>query len=264
MALTAPKKGCASIYCPACTVATSVNGQTRLTSTVAVAGIEQVLKHALAYFLTPEFVTAFRNSLELKLNGDGRHEMEACHSRLTQLRATQQRLSHMLAAVTEEDPLLEQRYQETREKVREAEKRLTMLEAGRMQVDARVVEAQQRANPAKLLEGIFEANIAPERLRVILARLFPQIVFEGKPSRAGKASRYTSFFRIRFAHGEALAVASETEVIIQGEMECRFSVRYVPSRVSKGGQPPRWTVNTLGTSNQSGMAATRTSLSAEQ
>lgn len=235
LVLTA-KQRCRSVYCANCTVAKSANaaldGQT---GTVAVAGVKLLLTQALKYFVTPDFLTAFRNSLRLRLTGDNQIELGACKARLAKLQAARQRLSHMLVDVTEEDSVLMQRYEETRKKVDIEQKRLDTLEASHVAVDAKTVEAQLLADPAKLLDGIFESDIAPERLRALLTRLFPTIVFEGKNG------RYLSIFRIGFVPGAALAMASDTEAMMCESLECRFELKYW-SISGRGGNQPFWTV----------------------
>ncbi|WP_146010170.1 hypothetical protein [Burkholderia sp. WAC0059] len=55
----------------------------------------------------------------------------------------------------------------------------------------------------------------------------------------------TSFFRIRFAAGAALATVSGTEVIIGDELECRFKLRCIPRNRARD-RAPEWMVEALG------------------
>lgn len=235
LVLTANQR-CRSVYCAACTVAKSSNDeQDRLTGTVAVAGVQLLLTNALGHFLTPEFIEAFHSSLRLRLTGDNRQDIEVCKSRLSKLRASQDRLSRMLTDINDDDPVLTQRYQEIREKVDEAQLSLKKLEAGYVAVDARAIEAQLQADPANLLANLFTQDVAPERLRSLLARLFPSIILKTK------TGRYTSIFSIRFAFGAALAMASSTEVIVDDGVELQFELKYTPdNRPTHKGS---WSVN---------------------
>lgn len=95
-----------------------------------------------------------------------------------------------------------------------------------------------QVDPGVLLDSVFESAIAPERLRALLARLFPEIVFEGKPG-----GRYTSTFRIRFAVGQALALASETDCVLSDTSQVRYQLSYHPIR--KGPHEPGWSVQAL-------------------
>ncbi|PLZ00448.1 hypothetical protein CY652_20835 [Burkholderia sp. WAC0059] len=188
LALTARSKRSLSMYCPACTVAKAVKGVPRLTSTVRATGVQQVLSEAIRYFLSPEFLQAFRHSLDLRMNGDNQGEIDACRSRLDKLRATQERLSRMLQHVTDDDPVLEARYGEARNQVVETQRKLAELEAARAKVNAADVERQKTVDPAAELVAIFDAELPPERLRAVLARLFPQVVFV-RASRHSKVGR---------------------------------------------------------------------------
>lgn len=229
---------CRSLYCANCTVAQSAGIEgTYQTVTIAVAGVEKLLTHALQYFLTPAFIDAFRASLQLRLTGDTREQLEDCRKRLTQLERVQARLSHMLVGVSDEDPMLQQRYEETRSKVQACKIQLAELETTQLQVDAQAIEAQLQVDPAVLLGTLLEADLAPERKRALLARLFPVLRFEGKEG------CYRSTFQIKFAAGAALALASGTEVIDEGHQTLRFSLRYTPSR--KLDPDARWSVAEL-------------------
>ena len=225
-----------SLYCAACTIKNGVHpGEGRLTSTIRTEGVTLLLKHALAMFLTPGFMDAFKSSLRLRLTGGPQLAIEECQKQLKQWSSTQQRLSRMLQGLTEDDPVLEARYLESRQKVAEIEAHLSQLDAGRSEAERKAVTAQLAADPSALLEGLLESDVPPERLRSLLARLFPGIVF------LGKKGRYTSFFRVRFAPGAVLATATGTETVDEGAVEFVFKLYYKPDNRSGGGG---WTVTT--------------------
>lgn len=237
LSLTA-KSRCQSLYCSNCSIAKScTKGRERLTVTVAVVAIEMLLIEALRFFLTPDFVKAFRQALHEKLTAGTRHEYEACEKEVKRLERSQARLALMLANVDRDDPILQARYEETRRLAREAKAELEVLAAGRVQVDQQAVAAQLEIDPAAVLVGLFEAGLPPEHLRQMLRRLFPSIILEGKEG------RYRSLFRIQFAAGAALAIASNTECQLGETLECRFMLRYVPDNRNKNG--PRWEVSVL-------------------
>ena len=231
-----------SLYCAACTVASHVDGQRRLTSTVLADGVQVMLVEALRYFLTPSFVAAFRASLTQVLAGDNSRAIAACETKLGELRETQRRLARMLGQRGNVDPVLEEQYDEVARQAEDEARELARLKAGRAQVDVRAVEAQNRVDPAALLAGIFGRDLPAEQLRATLTRLFPKIVFEGKEYRDGCRVAMTSYFRVHFAAGAALAMASATEAVISEEFECRFRLRYVPSHRKGSGDGPRWRV----------------------
>lgn len=219
-----------SLCCPHCSVAKSAGGDGEgLTVTVAVAGAQLLLKEALRCFLTPAFVEAFRHSLRRRLSGDSRQEIERAESELSRLRRQQERLSRMVANSDEDDPVLDLRYEEARNAVRKMEGHLNQLLDGSSNLDAEAVEAQLAVDPAEMLEKVFSASeVAPERLRVLLGRLFPKIILEGK------TGRYASIFTIQFATGVALSLVTGTSVVINGVHELRFELRYRPDNRSDG------------------------------
>ena len=110
--------------------------------------------------------------------------------------------------------------------------------AGSIKVDVDAIEAQLNVDPAQLLECVFnDTQVAPERLRALLTRLFPSVVLEGKEG------RYRSIFRIQFATGAALSLATGTATVDDGFNEQRFALRYTPD--NRSGRAQRWSVEPL-------------------
>jgi site-specific DNA recombinase len=229
---------CRSLYCPVCTELKSSTGATNgLTATVAVAGVQFMLIQALERFISGPFLHAFRQSLRQRLTSDNSAEIEECAARLKKLKNAQERISCMLADAEGDDETLEKRYKETRKQVIEAQQQLTKLQAGAQVLDRSAVEVQLQVDPREMLSKLFDADVPPHELRTILARLFPMVVFEGKEG------RYISKFRVRFAPGMALSMASGTECLTQQEVEARFRLQYFPS--NKKEKPGYWNVETL-------------------
>jgi site-specific DNA recombinase len=229
---------CRSLYCPVCTELKSSTGATNgLTATVAVAGVQFMLIQALERFISGPFLHAFRQSLRQRLTSDNSAEIEECAARLKKLKNAQERISCMLADAEGDDETLEKRYKETRKQVIEAQQQLTKLQAGAQVLDRSAVEVQLQVDPREMLSKLFDADVPPHELRTILARLFPMVVFEGKEG------RYISKFRVRFAPGMALSMASGTECLTEKEVEARFKLQYIPSNQKE--KPGYWNVETL-------------------
>ena len=229
---------CRSLYCPVCSDARSSLGATdRLTSTIAVAGVQFMLTRVLERFISEPFLQAFRQSLRQRLTSDNGSEIEECAARLKKLKNAQERISCMLADAEGDDETLEKRYKETRKQVIEAQQQLTKLQAGAQVLDRSAVEVQLQVDPREMLSKLFDADVPPHELRTILARLFPMVVFEGKEG------RYISKFRVRFAPGMALSMASGTECLTEKEVEARFKLQYIPSNQKE--KPGYWNVETL-------------------
>jgi DNA invertase Pin-like site-specific DNA recombinase/DNA-binding transcriptional MerR regulator len=229
---------CRSLYCPVCSDARSSLGATdRLTSTIAVAGVQFMLTRVLQLFISEPFLQAFRQSLRQRLTSDNGSEIEECAARLKKLKNAQERISCMLADAEGDDETLEKRYKETRKQVIEAQQQLTKLQAGAQVLDRSAVEVQLQVDPREMLSKLFDADVPRHELRTILARLFPMVVFEGKEG------RYISKFRVRFAPGMALSMASGTECLTEKEVEARFKLQYIPSNQKE--KPGYWNVETL-------------------
>lgn len=230
-------KSCRSLYCATCTEAKSSKGEERLTSSVAAKGVEHLLAHALEHFISEPFLEAFRHSLRLRLTGDRRVAVEECEARLKKLKASQDRLSRMLVDLTQDDAVLQQRYEETRAKVIETSQHLSELQEGMQRVNAKAIDAQLEVDPRQLIKDLFKSSEPPQRLRAVLSRLLPSIVFEGRES------RHKAIFRLRFAPGVALAIASGTESVASEEVEGKFRLQYRGSNSKE--KPGYWTVDVI-------------------
>lgn len=234
-----------SAYCPACTLAKAANGEEdRLTATVRVVGIQLMLTKALQHFMSEPFLAAFQDSLRQLLTGDKRQELEDAQRRLAELLRTQERFSRLLGQISDDDPVLEQRYQEAREKVLRAQARVAELQGQTVVLDERALHAQLAADPVKLLAQLWEAKLPPHEVRAVLHGLFPSIVL------VTKRRRYQAVFHIRFAPGVALAQASGTPVLSTRECEAWFSLRYMPAHGT--GAQAYWEVEVLQNPHQVG------------
>ena len=231
---------CRSLYCANCTVAKAAAGRDeRQTATVAAAGVQTLLVEAARYFLTASFVDAFKASLRERLSGGVELEVQEAKKELARLERGQERLSHMLTSADEDDSLLTARYAEARERVRNQRLRVDTLLAGLATVDKSAIAAQlELVDVSRVLDSLFAADLPPQRVRAVLARLFPDIVFEGK------LGHHKSFFRIRFAVGAALALASSTGTLDEAGHEMRFELCSAPDR-TKSRPGSRWSVTVL-------------------
>lgn len=232
------KTRCRSLYCPRCTIARSAVGATdRLTGTVATEGVQHLLIHAARHFVSESFIEAFKGMLRSKLSGDIDDELRVAKTELVRLEGMQDRLSRLLVADENEDPVLLARYAEVRERVRTQRTQVDTMAEALSSVDREAIEAQLAvSNPLDVLDGLFDADLPAAEIRAVLARLFPDIVLEQKPS------RYQSVFSVRFAPGIALSIVSGTPTVDDEEVEMRFVLRYWPVR--KTGEP-MWTVEAL-------------------
>jgi site-specific DNA recombinase len=227
---------CRSVYCASCSAAKAMAGhQNRHPQSVAVVGVQTMLSDVLRHFLSPVFVEAFRERLRRKLTGDKSEEIDRCSDEIQKLQRAQERLSHILSTCEGEDLILLARYEETRVKVADAQVKLVALVQSSKPIDEEAVNAQMKVDPLMLLPDLFSEGTPPERLRSVLARLFPEIVLEGK------SSKYTSIFRIGFAPGAAVALASQSPALDDTTLVRRYALRYSPIRKVKN-VLERWSV----------------------
>lgn len=247
LALTAPGKRSRSVYCAICTERASAKPAEKanlLTSTVAVAGVQQLLTHAMRHFLSPAFLDAHREALRGLLDDNAQQQTLHVQTELNRLLATQSRLLRMMSGDPLQDDLLQQRYDDLQPEVVQLRQRLAQLQGGHALVNEKAVRAQLEVSPHALVDSLFDEQQPPQRLRTVLARLFPQVVFRKK------SGKYTSHFTVRFSIGAVLALASGTEeVMVPGQLEGQFVLQYHPPRRGSNSlvTPPHWTVQTAET-----------------
>ena len=238
LAISASKRA-PSLYCPSCTVAKHMNGQNeRLSATIAKSGVQYLLTEAIRLLFTPAFMDAFKTALRQRLTSNDTVALDEARAELARQSRAQDRLSHLLAQDDTEDATLEKRYAEARTRVRDLQARVEALEAGRTRIDPDVLERQLQIDPADVLVNPFESDIEPHKLRTVLGRLFPSIVFEGKER------RYTALFTLRFAPGAALALASKTDTLVDEAVELHYRLQYSP-RSHFAGDEQHWSVTRL-------------------
>lgn len=243
LVLSSKTKG-RSMYCAQCTTAKAM-GMTGnyLTSTVAIDGVKRLLQTAIRCFLSPAFVELFRSKLRAGLSGDHSEEIQALNAELKQCARAQDRISRMVMNMIEDDPVLMSRYDESKTRARDIETYLAQLKQAQSMDRETAAVAQLQVDPVQLLDKVFSADLPVEKLRSLLARLFPKLIFEGKPN-----SRYTSHFLIEFAMGNALALASDSSAVTSTNMTKRFALTYHPANANK--IDDKWTVAELHPASQ--------------
>ncbi len=244
LSLTAASKRGQSVYCAACTEAKSSTGDTeRLTTTVALTGLQQLFTHVLHSFISGPFVQEFRTALAQRLNGDVGQELKELERQLQALKLKEKKLLNLILLQDgEESDVLQQRYQDVMQDIKVCNKQMDKLKLSHTAADERAIRAQLEADPARLLDQLFDADIAPAQLRTTLSRLFPKVVFEGKPD-----SRYRSHFTVHIAPGAVLAANTDTHTLSRVELKGRFVLTYTPACAGAGGQrtPASWTVQQI-------------------
>jgi hypothetical protein len=81
---------------------------------------------------------------------------------------------------------------------------VTELESRHEIFNRAALEKQLSVDPLVLLDNIFDYSQPAEKVRAVLARLFPKLIFRGKVDRA------TAVFELSYSPGAAAALASDT------------------------------------------------------
>ncbi len=224
------KSRCRSLYCASCSSAKAMKDDSQgITSSVAVDGMYVLLQEALKGFLTPEVIASFRDRLRAKLDGNLDEEIGIAKSDVARCSRIQERLSHLLGEAEDGDDTLLARYRDARSAHANATTKLEQIVSRSERIDAAVLDKQLAVDPLHLLPKLFQADIEPEKLRSVLSRLFPSIVFEGK------GTRYNAYFKVAMCMGAATSILSSTHNLDESPLTKYFHLRYYPTTKDEGG-----------------------------
>ena len=198
-----------SLYCAQCSQATRVSapGATRYTGSVSMSGIKVMLLTALQELLSPAMVADFKERLRQRLGGGAEEELKRVRHQHDLARKASERLARLLASIDADDPILETEYRQKQTELRELADQVVQLEARREISQKAAMEKQLSIDPTTLLESLFKAGQPAEKVRSILARLLPKILFQGKMDRT------TAVFELSYSAGAAAALASDTATL---------------------------------------------------
>ena len=170
-------------------------------------GIKVMLLTALQELLSPAMVADFKERLRQRLGGGAEEELKRVRHQHDLARKASERLARLLASIDADDPILETEYRQKQTELRELADQVVQLEARREISQKAAMEKQLSIDPTTLLESLFKAGQPAEKVRSILARLLPKILFQGKMDRT------TAVFELSYSAGAAAALASDTATL---------------------------------------------------
>lgn len=224
-----------SAYCASCTADKAItDNKNTNTSTVVVSGIKEMLLEILDDFLTQETIALFRARLQEKLSGTFTQELNELEKQTAYWSKVRDRLSNILG--TEEDEVLILRYAEAKKRHQELERQLTKLKQKSKRVDREAIRIQlEQCDPLQALKKLLiDEKAAPERVRSVLRRLFPSIVFDGK------TDTHCSHFTVTVAIGAALGIASDTDEVVEMNEVRKYTLQFSPRY--RSGAERKWRV----------------------
>lgn len=198
-----------SLYCAQCTQACCVSAPDALRhkGSVSANGIKEMLLVALREFLSPEVVEAFKDRLRHRLMGGVEEEVAKIRRLHALARQAMERLARVLSSLESDDPVLESEYRTKQTEFRRLEETVAELESRQEIFNRAALEKQLSVDPHVLLDKIFDRSQPAEKVRAVLARLFPKLVFRGK------SDRVTAVFELSYSPGAAAALASDTATL---------------------------------------------------
>ena len=198
-----------SLYCAQCTQACCVSAPDALRhkGSVSASGIKEMLLVALRELLSPKVVEAFKDRLRQRLMGGVEEEIAKAQRLHALARQAMERMARVLSSLESDDPVLEAEYRVKQMEYRRLEEAVTELESRHEIFNRAALEKQLSVDPLPLLDKVFDGSQPPEKVRAVLARLFPKLIFRGKTDRA------TAVFELSYSPGVAAALASDTSTL---------------------------------------------------
>lgn len=222
-----------SLHCTQCEQATSSGIPGRQPQYVSIKGARLMLRFLLEKVISGEAIVRYRECLRERLEGGRDVELATAQQAVGKAERTQERLGRILGQISEEDPVLERQYLKTREEVMHLTQKVRELEDGLLQLNQEAIQKQIDIDLSLVVDAFLADDVAPERTRALLNRIFPKIVL------IGKTDRYTAIFQVEVKPGAILAEASGTAELANGN-----EVMWVCLQTS-GSKFPTWTVEEI-------------------
>lgn len=207
-----------SLYCAQCAQARAVGVADRAGKYTSGSGLQAVLVRAIESVFSGDAETMFRKRLKARLEGGQEARIAEVRKRLAKIDGKVKLFARLLASSETDDPSLEQQYRQIVAEKRQLATELASLETAWSTMDTTAIERQLEVNPRHLLPHLFSGAVPAAETRAALRRLFPRIVFHGKPE------RFSSLFTVELAQGATVAEVSDTPVIDTEMMTKRFKV----------------------------------------
>lgn len=195
-----------ALTCAQCGQAQRVGMAERKGSYISIAGVQEVLLYVLQRLFKPEDIEAFRDRLRKRLEGNNEGELLEIKARVARLNRATERLLQLLRDVPDDDQLAEQ-YRETLNERRQAEKEARQLEDGIAALDKKSIERQTQVDFEAILHQLFDTDVALEKRRAVLSRVFTEIKF------LGKLERHVSRFSVEVVPGAIAAELTGTQAL---------------------------------------------------
>ncbi|MEW5881945.1 MAG: hypothetical protein AB1761_16035 [Pseudomonadota bacterium] len=227
-------RGRESAYCAACAAAVAVRAKAGFLGYVSTAGTLKMLQHVLRSVFSQAAVEEFRRRLRLRLNGGRDEDMARLQQALKQATRACERLARQLRELPEDDPILERQYREASAERRRLEDEVRSLATSQVSAKERAaIERQLAVEPLAVLARLLEGEGDLERTQAVLARLFPRIALVARPQ------RHTAVYEVEIATGSGLAIAADSDTVVDGVEVLRVEVRCSAHR------PTRWAVRVI-------------------
>ena len=226
-------KGPGSVHCIQCEHATNVGLLGRQPQYVSIKGLRVMLRWLLDKVLSAAVIERYRAQLRERLVGGREAELKAALHDLDKAVRSRERLARLLKEIDADDASLEEQYRKTRTDVLELSERAQQLERDSQALNEEAIRLQLEVDLSDIVDVFLSDQLAPERTRAVLKRIFPALILRGK------TDRYTAIFEVHVKPGAIMAEATETAELVEGS-----EVLWV-RLVTSGSKYPSWSVQAM-------------------
>jgi site-specific DNA recombinase len=208
------------LYCTVCLGTARVGGRTGHLGNVSVRALQAALTLAMKDTLGPQAIERFKDRLRARIAGGAQAEIEETHRELDRVVKAQKTLLTLIEGGGADDEELVKRYTLQTARRQSLTAQLSDLERRVTASNTEAIEAQLAIDPKALVERLLDSHERPERVRALLTRLFPRVVYLGKQGWA------IAEFEIEIAPGIALAEASGSSIVDAATTKMWFRSMY--------------------------------------
>lgn len=208
------------LYCAQCHQAVWAGARKACIGYVSTEGLRAALIAVMELICSEAVIQRYKERLKARLTRGVDAELEEVERELLGVVTTGKKLLRLISAgVT--DTELESQYLDKKAQEKILQERLEELRERAAATNSKAIEAQLSTDPREYLEALFKDAFPPERLRAMLARLFPRLILLGKQGRG------TASFLVEVSPSAVLAEASETKDVKEAPLSSTVRVKCI-------------------------------------
>lgn len=227
-----------NLYCRSCAAMVRVLAAESHLGYVSGDALRAILKVALEIPFTNGAVDEFKSRLRARLSAGVDGELDVLNSKEHGTSKARTRLLELVSSVSDGDSEVLQRFREVDAELKSIRLQIKEITERKLALNEKVIKTQMKVDPIPILRNIFDSGVSPQRLRAVIAQIFPRIIFRGKPE------PQKALFELQMCAGAIHAVATDSAVLESSTVQLRFlstwdrkSRSWIVTRIEDGAHP---------------------------